>query len=125
MFRIILEPFFNATHLYQPSGESIIIDSFPFVLGRHSSCDYRLDEPQISRWHCRFVDAGTEVHVSDLESRNGTFINGLRVMAPQPVHTGDILTLGRCQFRVDVHCSLPREVTSGTARPVAADVSQR
>lgn len=125
MFRIILEPCYNAAQPYQDATESIVVENFPFVLGRHSSCDYQLDSPQVSRWHCRLIDAGHEVHISDLESRNGTIVNGQPVVAPQPLLSGDILVVGRCQFRVDLRCSLPREFTSGTARPVASDTLQK
>jgi pSer/pThr/pTyr-binding forkhead associated (FHA) protein len=106
MFRVTLQPILGAPRSYEPDSDSIVIDQFPFVIGRHNSCDFRLDMPQISRWHCRFLDTGTEVEIQDLDSRNGTFLNNLRVQAPQRIRTGDILMLGRTQFRVDIWCCL-------------------
>jgi len=104
MFRIVLQQIAGLSQPFENVADSILIDHFPYVIGRHGSCDYQLHEPQISRWHCRFVDAGTEVQISDLESHNGTILNNQRVLSPHPVLTGDILILGRCQFRIDVQC---------------------
>jgi len=104
MYRIILEPVSSSAQAYAQGMPSVVIERFPFVLGRHGSCDYQFDEPQISRWHCRFVDAGSEIQVTDLDSRNGTFLNNLPLHSPQPIQTGDILMLGRWQFRIDMQC---------------------
>src|SRR5438552_3283696 len=42
------------------------------------------------------------VMVQDLESYNGTFVNGKRAVTPLPVQNGDEVTLGPCSFRVSV-----------------------
>src|SRR6516164_4023072 len=106
MLRIVLQPMVNPYEPY-PGSEGIVdVDRFPFVLGRHASCDYQLDQPHISRWHCSFSVIGTQVWLRDLESRNGTYINNTKLLAPRPVQTGDLISLGMCLFRVHVHARL-------------------
>ena len=49
---------------------------------------------QISRRHCAFERTGDEILIIDLDSRNGTFLNDMRVTTPQRVVPGDIIRLG-------------------------------
>jgi pSer/pThr/pTyr-binding forkhead associated (FHA) protein len=100
MFRIVLQPMVNQYEECHGSEATIEIDRFPFVLGRHASCDYQLDQPHISRWHCSFSIIGEQVWVRDLESRNGTYLNNIKLAAPRPVQSGDLLALGMYLFRV-------------------------
>src|SRR5215470_150899 len=48
----------------------------PQTLGRDSSADIELGDPGISRVHARLEPRGKSVWVTDLGSRNGTFVNG-------------------------------------------------
>jgi pSer/pThr/pTyr-binding forkhead associated (FHA) protein len=45
------------------------------------------------------------VVVQDLESYNGTFVNGRSAAKPLPVQAGDELTLGPISFRVEMPCA--------------------
>lgn len=81
------------------SGE-ILIERFPFVIGRHQEADHALSLTFISRYHCRFTLADNQVLVQDLESHNGTFVNGRRVTVPTPLQHGDEVGLGPMVFRV-------------------------
>jgi pSer/pThr/pTyr-binding forkhead associated (FHA) protein len=79
--------------------EEIDIDHFPFLLGRHTECDYRIFHPMISRKHCEFTEAGGKVVVHDLHSLNGTYLNGRRVKE-EVVKDGDEINLGCLRYRV-------------------------
>lgn len=58
----------------------------------------------ISRKHCQLEIQGPCVHVEDLQSLNGTFLNGTRIHENQ-LQDGDLLTLGTTTLRVEhVHC---------------------
>jgi pSer/pThr/pTyr-binding forkhead associated (FHA) protein len=83
----------------------IIIDRFPFVIGRRSDNDCSLALAFVSRRHCQFMRKGDQVVVQDLESYNGTFVNGVRALRPLPVRHGDEIDLGPCTFRVSVLAS--------------------
>jgi pSer/pThr/pTyr-binding forkhead associated (FHA) protein len=78
----------------------ILIDRYPFVIGRRSGNDCCLPLACISRRHCQLTREAGEVLVQDLESHNGTFVNGRRALKPLPLQHGDELSLGPVQFRV-------------------------
>jgi transcriptional regulator with AAA-type ATPase domain len=63
------------------------------LLGRGDECDCPLGGEQTSRRHARLAWDGPVLVVEDLESRNGTFVNGARV-GRSPVTSGDVLRLG-------------------------------
>jgi pSer/pThr/pTyr-binding forkhead associated (FHA) protein len=56
------------------------------VIGRDPDCHIRLDNPQVSRRHARLLIEADRVVVSDLGSRNGTFVAGRRIEDPTPLH---------------------------------------
>lgn len=62
-------------------------------LGRSTGCDIVVDEDGVSRDHARIVVKGRKATIEDLESRNGTFVNGKRVER-QELRDGDRIRLG-------------------------------
>lgn len=81
-------------------NREILVDRFPFVIGRRSDSDCALPLAFVSRRHCRFTLEDHLVIVQDLESYNGTFVNGKRATSPLALGHGDELTIGPCGFRV-------------------------
>jgi pSer/pThr/pTyr-binding forkhead associated (FHA) protein len=82
------------------------------VIGREPDCPVVLDDATISRRHCRLeVDAAGVLRLVDLNSGNGTRING-RQLASGTVNGGDRIGLGSLEFRL--------ELLSGSAEPAAA-----
>jgi CheY-like chemotaxis protein len=73
---------------------------FPYVVGRHSDCDFRPDDQMVSRRHCAFTLRDGRVWVEDLGSRNGTRLNGEPLDEALPLEDGDRLELGLLTFRV-------------------------
>ena len=80
----------------------ISVDHFPFVVGRRSESDFVLPFAFVSRQHCQFTLNGSQILVQDLESHNGTFVNGKQASAPTPLRHGDELCLGPITFRAVV-----------------------
>jgi pSer/pThr/pTyr-binding forkhead associated (FHA) protein len=71
------------------AGQRWVIDRDNFVIGRGSDCDLILPERQVSRYHARITrDAGRYV-LHDLDSKNGTHLNGVQVAASAPLRDGD------------------------------------
>src|SRR5260370_42034979 len=83
-----------------PGIVDILVDHYPFVLGRASGNDCVLNFAFVSRQHCQFILRDGKVFLQDLESYNGTFVNGRRISRPVPVHPGDELGVGPLCFRV-------------------------
>jgi pSer/pThr/pTyr-binding forkhead associated (FHA) protein len=77
------------------TGMSIVVDD-ELLIGRHAEGQGRLaDDQEISRTHARVtVDASNFCAIEDLGSTNGTFVNGLRISAPQTLSEGDTIELG-------------------------------
>jgi pSer/pThr/pTyr-binding forkhead associated (FHA) protein len=68
------------------------------TVGRATGADFIVDAPLVSRVHCRLTalpDGGLEVH--DLDSTNGTFLNGARVQTAR-VSPGDRIGVGRVEL---------------------------
>lgn len=81
-------------------GIDVFIDRFPFVIGRRRDCDYQLCHASVSRHHCCFLLKGEEVWIQDLESTNGTCVNGKRLEVPQALQEGDQISLDSFSFQV-------------------------
>lgn len=74
----------------------------PFFLGRQSVCEGVLGDAAVSRRHAQLMfKAGTWL-VTDLDSRHGTYLNGIRLGAgaSSPVYDGDQLRIGPWTLRV-------------------------
>ncbi len=78
----------------QPGGQA---------MGRHEQCEIKLpaDAEKVSRFHARFFgdDAG-QWSVADLNSRWGTFVNGMKIEpgAPSPLRDGDLIRIAPWTF---------------------------
>lgn len=57
-------------------GQLFPLDRERSILGRHPDCDIVLDAGAVSRQHAQILHVGNEFFVEDLDSRNGTFVNG-------------------------------------------------
>ena len=68
------------------------------TVGRATGADFIVDAPLVSRVHCRLTVApdGT-LEVRDLESTNGTFVNGHRIERAR-LESGDRLGVGRIEL---------------------------
>jgi DNA-binding NtrC family response regulator len=69
-------------------------------IGSHPGNDVVLGEPTVSRCHCELKASSHAVWVTDLESRNGTVVEGVRVKEAMLKH-GDVLCLGRARLRFE------------------------
>ena len=68
------------------------------TIGRSTGADFIVDAPLVSRVHCRLtVLADGSLELRDLESTNGTFINGQRVETAR-VKSGDRIGVGRIEL---------------------------
>jgi DNA-binding NtrC family response regulator len=70
------------------------------AIGSHDRNDVVLSEPTVSRYHCELKASSRGVWVTDLDSRNGTVIEGVRVKEALIRH-GDVLCLGRTRLRFE------------------------
>jgi hypothetical protein len=69
------------------------IDKRRFVLGRSKDCDIRLADPNVSRRHAELRQEGSAYWLIDLDSTNGSQVNGHRT-ARAKLESGDTITVG-------------------------------
>lgn len=70
------------------------------VIGRGEDTDIPIEARDVSRRHAVLEKRGDEVRCTDLGSRHGTFLNGVRVHSCV-LHSGDTLQLGSASFSFD------------------------
>ena len=68
-------------------------------IGRAIANDLVLDSERVSRFHAVVTVGPAFTTIQDMKSRNGTFVNGERVVESQALTNGDSITIGDCQIR--------------------------
>ena len=76
------------------AGFSYVLHQDVTSLGRTAGNDLIIQDPTISRHHARLFFHNGQWSVEDLNSSNGTYVNGARVTRPMPLQHGDELRLG-------------------------------
>jgi hypothetical protein len=75
-------------------GDSVELPLGETLIGRDIGCSMRLNDPSVSRRHLRVIRRADEVFVEDLNSSNGTLLNGRSLAAPIRVADGDRISIG-------------------------------
>ena len=70
------------------------------IIGRSTDAELVLMDPTVSRTHARLHHDGQNWLIRDLGSRNGTTVNGLRVVGEAVLCPGDIVGLGDASYRL-------------------------
>lgn len=74
-------------------GKVFPIDGARVTIGRHPQCEVVLEHATVSRSHAQILVAGDEYFVQDLNSRNGTYVNGSKIDGRLPLCNGDEIQL--------------------------------
>lgn len=72
----------------------------PMTLGRGAEADLQVLDEKVSRVHCSLRPLDGDVVVTDLDSTNGTFVNGRSIDVGR-IRPGDKLRVGRTEFALD------------------------
>lgn len=91
----------HASYFKQMSGAGApanhLLTQNQIIFGRGNSADVSIDSRELSRRHIRVNRDGHEFIVTDLDSRNGLFLNGVRIHACVLRH-GDTIQIGNVRF---------------------------
>ncbi len=68
------------------------------LLGRSTGCDFVIDHPSVSRRHALLSVNGSGLGVTDLASRNGTFVDDVRVVGKAVAALGSRIRFGSLEF---------------------------
>ncbi|SFH52889.1 FHA domain-containing protein [Planctomicrobium piriforme] len=90
--------------LYVASGKQmgavIPLPDGKFLIGREEDCHLRPNSDLVSRHHCVFTVDDFTVRIRDLGSTNGTLVNGERIRGGVILNSGDVVSIGKIEFRV-------------------------
>jgi hypothetical protein len=75
-------------------GNSVELPLGETVVGRDVGCKLRFNDPAVSRKHMRFIRRADEIFVEDLNSSNGTKLNGQPITQPMALSDGDAIMVG-------------------------------
>src|SRR5579864_6796469 len=70
------------------------------TIGRVEDNTFQIAEPSVSSHHCEVLLRGNDVVIKDLNSTNGTFINGEKI-SESAIKPGQILRLGQIEMRLE------------------------
>lgn len=121
-----MQPSFRLVIRSGPSvGKVYPLDKNEMFLGRDLSNDIVINDPEISRRHARLLLQGATYVIEDLGSTNGTFVNGQRLMGPNVLRPGDVMTFGERVSVVFEAVAFDQEATivSPVARPMIGNES--
>jgi pSer/pThr/pTyr-binding forkhead associated (FHA) protein len=98
------------------------------AIGRQDG-DLVLEDPEVSSRHAVLRREGEAIVVEDLDSTNGTFVNGERIRSPVPIGPGDLVRMGRTTLEIEPDVRADDTIVSAplraddtiVARPVRPD----
>ena len=96
----------ESVYTFELKGNSIVI-------GRDDHCDLVIRSPAVSRMHAKIESEGGRFYVHDLNSRNGTSLNGYRIFERELLRNGDIIDFSNNKFAFLNQSSLDDESESG------------
>src|SRR5580693_321562 len=91
-------------------GSTLALPEGPYSVGRQAANNLHLEDHAVSRQHCVFTRTGNRCDLKDLESRNGTFVNGAPITSHQ-LESGDEVRIGASMF---VYLTGSRQVSSAS-----------
>ena len=68
------------------------------IIGRGTECDLMVQDAKASRKHCQLTRQGDAFLLTDLESKNGTYVNGQRITEPVLLHSKETFKIGDTIF---------------------------
>lgn len=109
MFRIVIQNSRGDTKI-EPFNKSTI------SIGKSEENDIILPQQGISRKHALIIFEGNKFYVQDLDSTNGTFLNGIRITGKHPLNIGEQFRVGT--FLISVQSSEPVSSRSDESQKV-------
>src|SRR4051812_42271002 len=91
--------------LTSPEGQHSVTLASRNSLGRHPDSSIQILDKIVSKEHCRILLEGDTWVLEDLDSLNGTFLNGNRVSGRHPLIHGDELSLGATRARFELEAA--------------------
>jgi pSer/pThr/pTyr-binding forkhead associated (FHA) protein len=86
------------------------------LVGRGEHCDLRMEDEAVSTDHLEITRRGSTLLATDLDSRNGTLLNGAPLEGTRRLRSGDVLVAGSVRLEVALPSQLRRDSTVAAPR---------
>jgi hypothetical protein len=107
----------------EPAGLEIPVRKDCLVIGRRPDCDVQLEDLLVSGHHCNLHRRPVGVFLEDLKSRNGTYLNGKKVVEESEVGDQDTIRIGKAIFTVQLFAALEADSEQGSQALIAWHLS--
>jgi predicted component of type VI protein secretion system len=103
------------------AGRAITLRPGQLLIGRAEKCDIRPLGEDVSREHCWIVLDAEGITVEDRKSRNGTFVNGVKIepLTKVKVAHGDIVRVGPLEVKIETHSAREKPANLETGEDVS------
>lgn len=96
------DAFFNKAFIIENEKnglmDRIFIDKTEFFIGRESGVDFRISDNSVSKKHAKINVFEGSYYISDLQSSNGTFVNGKRINEKYKLEEENEIKIGNKVF---------------------------
>lgn len=107
---VISEPAVSLLHSRRGTGgpgnperrSGIEITQTPFLIGRNHDNTLIIADDQVSAHHARIVSDGQQCIIEDIESTNGTFVDGIKIGAPATLKAESLIKIGKTILKFEV-----------------------
>jgi predicted component of type VI protein secretion system len=89
------------------AGKEVLVTGPKFLIGRAEDCQLRPRSDLVSRHHCVLVQDQDYLGLRDFGSKNGTLVNGERVVGEVELKAGDRIKVGPLEFEVAIGSVAP------------------
>lgn len=101
------------------AGKEVKLPAPKCLIGRNDDCHLKPQSEAVSRRHCVILTTDTEVTIRDLNSRNGTHVNGEKISGDTVLLNGDIVKVGPLEFEMLIEHTAAR-----IKRPKVSDIKE-
>lgn len=84
------------------AGQEIPLQAYELSFGRSSKADVVISDKKLSRIHAKIIRFGTGYRIIDLNSQNGTRVNGVRILE-HPLSSYDVVEFGNTKLQFLIH----------------------
>lgn len=101
------------------TGKEVKLPTPKCLIGRNDDCHLKPQSEAVSRRHCVIITTDSEVMIRDLNSRNGTHVNGEKITGDTVLLNGDIVKVGPLEFEMLIEHTAAR-----VKRPKVSDIKE-
>lgn len=101
------------------AGKEVKLPAPKCLIGRNDDCHLKPQSEAVSRRHCVIITTDSEVMIRDLNSRNGTHVNGEKITGDTVLLNGDVVKVGPLEFEMLIEHTAAR-----IKRPKVSDIKE-